>query len=194
MNFETNTVELSLPNAKTGKALTASVYDVTFDDGSMRTMSIAQLVMAICLERATKMEAEVISLMEEMANSTTNIDALSDVELKIVELQESGNEVILSDIKGEWPVSYIDKFSGKPRVETITTASDVLSYLDVDPNEAPDTVIENIESKLDELNTNSQEQMIMLQSYTNKRDQSYEMISNIVKSLYTVLNGIVGNC
>ena len=194
MDFETNTIELSLPNAKTGRALTASVYDVTFDDGSMRTMSIAQLVMAICLERATKMEELVISLMEEMANSTTNIDALSDIELKIVELQEEGKEVITTDIKGEWSVSYIDKFSGKPRVDVVTTASDVLSYLGVDPNEDPDTIIENIESKLDELNTNSQEQMIMLQSYTNKRDQSYEMISNIVKSLYTVLNGIVNNC
>ena len=39
----------------------------------------------------------------------------------------------------------------------------------------------------------SQEQMIMLQSETNKRDQAYEMISNILKSLYTVLTGVANN-
>lgn len=193
MNFETNAIDLSLPNALTGKALTASVYDVTFDDGSVRRMSIAQLVMAICLERATKMESFVIELMEEMANSTTNIDALSSVESEIVEAMESGGDVKLENIKGEWEVSFVDVNTGKPRIEVAKTAAEVLSYLAINPYDDPDTIIENIESKLDELNTNSQEQMIMLQSYTNKRDQSYEMISNVVKSLYTVLNGVVNN-
>lgn len=193
MDFETNTIELSLPNATTGKALTASVYDVTFDDGSVRRMSIAQLVMAICLERATKMESRVIDLMSEMANSTTNIDALAGVESKIVEALELGDEINLADIKGEWDVAHVDTVTGEQVVETVRTAADVLTLLGVDPNDDADTVIENIESKLDELNTNSQEQMIMLQSYTNKRDQSYEMISNIVKSLYTVMNGVVNN-
>ena len=56
-----------------------------------------------------------------------------------------------------------------------------------------DAIIANIESKLDELNTMSQEQMITLQSETNKRDQSYDMISNILKSLYTVMTGIANN-
>ena len=39
----------------------------------------------------------------------------------------------------------------------------------------------------------SQEQMILLQSETNKRDQAYNMISNILKSLYTVLTGVANN-
>ena len=46
---------------------------------------------------------------------------------------------------------------------------------------------------MDELNTFSQQKMIELQSLTNKRDQSYDMISNILKSLNTVLTGTVGN-
>ena len=193
MDFEANAVELSLPNAKTGKALTASVYDVTFDDGSVRRMSIGQLVMAICLERATKMEAEVVSLMERMAASTTNIEALSGVESEVVKLLDSGEDVFVEDIEGSWEVCYDDGVTGEPKVESVTTAGAVLRLLDVSASSDAETIIENIESKLDELNTNSQEQMIMLQSYTNKRDQSYEMISNIVKSIYTVMNGVVGN-
>ena len=44
-----------------------------------------------------------------------------------------------------------------------------------------------IESKMDEKNSFSQ------QSLTNKRDQSYDMISNILKSLNTTMTGIVNN-
>lgn len=193
MTFATDTIELSLQNARTGKPLTANVYDVTFDDGTVRRMSVAQLVMAICLERATKMESYVIELMETMANSTTNIDALSAVESEIVEVLGRGEDVSPADIKGSWEVSYVDVNTKQGRIETAKTAAEALTLLGVNPNDDADTIIENIESKLDELNTNSQEQMIMLQSYTNKRDQSYEMISNIVKSLYTVMNSVVNN-
>ena len=35
--------------------------------------------------------------------------------------------------------------------------------------------------------------MIELQSQTSKRDQSYDMISNVLKSLNTVQVGIVNN-
>ncbi len=50
-----------------------------------------------------------------------------------------------------------------------------------------------IESKMDEKNSFSQQKMIELQSLTNKRDQSYDMISNILKSLNTTMTGIVNN-
>ena len=50
-----------------------------------------------------------------------------------------------------------------------------------------------IESKMDEKNSFSQQKMIELQSLTNKRDQSYDMISNILQSLNTTMIGIVNN-
>ena len=56
-----------------------------------------------------------------------------------------------------------------------------------------DTLITNIESKMDSLNSFSQQKMIELQSETNKRDQAYDMITNILKSLNTVEVGIVNN-
>ena len=46
---------------------------------------------------------------------------------------------------------------------------------------------------MDARNSINQRTMIELQSATNKRDQSYDMISNILKSLNTVLTGTVGN-
>ena len=54
-------------------------------------------------------------------------------------------------------------------------------------------LITGIESKMDENNTLSQKTMIELQSQTNKRDQTYDMISNSLKSINTVLVGTVNN-
>ena len=54
-------------------------------------------------------------------------------------------------------------------------------------------LITQIESKMDSLNSFSQQKMIELQSETNKRDQAYDMITNILKSLNTVEVGIVNN-
>jgi hypothetical protein len=56
-----------------------------------------------------------------------------------------------------------------------------------------DDFISQIESKMDEKNSFSQQKMIELQSLTNKRDQSYDMISNVLKSLNTVLVGNANN-
>ena len=66
---------------------------------------------------------------------------------------------------------------------------DPASYL---PSNTKD-LITAIESKMDSLNSFSQQKMIELQSETNKRDQAYDMISNILKSLNTVQVGIVNN-
>jgi hypothetical protein len=60
-------------------------------------------------------------------------------------------------------------------------------------NADSDSLITAIEAKMDEKNTFSQQTMIELQSLTAKRDQSYDMISNILKSLSTVLTGTVNN-
>jgi hypothetical protein len=56
-----------------------------------------------------------------------------------------------------------------------------------------DELITEIESKMDSLNSFSQQKMIELQSETNKRDQSYDLVTNFIKSLNTVEVGIVNN-
>lgn len=191
MTFDTDAITLSLRNAQTGKALSANVYEVTFNDGATRTMSIAQLVMAICLERATEMEADVVDIMEQMARVTANIEAISDIEKRLLELGDGDS---LSTIEGQWSIAYEDE-NGNVVEGTFTNAQAVLNMLGIAaaPSMTSDAIIDNIESKLDELNTTSQEQMITLQSQTNKRDQSYELISNVVKSLYTVMTGVANN-
>lgn len=186
--FETDSITLSLRNAETGRPLTANVYNVTFDDGSVRTMSMGQLVAALCLDKATEKEEQIIEIMEEMARTTANIEALSDIEAKLV---EEGSSAQLSDIAGSW--TFYNPTTGEET--TLTDARLVVQGLGIggfDPQDA-DSVISALESKLDELNTQSQEQLITLQSETNKRDQRYEMTTNVLKSLYTVMCGVANN-
>jgi len=185
-SFVTNNVDLSLCNAETGKALTANVYKMTFDDGSSRVLSMGQLVMAICLDRAVEKEDAIIAMMEEMARTTEKIEALSDIENRVLERKDP---ISLADIKGSWTMTDDDG-----NVNTYTDAQSAMSAAGIAIGSTQsDTIISSIEAKLDELNTMSQSQMISLQSETNKRDQSYELISNVVKSLYTVLSGTANN-
>ena len=191
MDFTSSSIDLSLRNAETGRPLTASVYDVTLDNGTVRTMSVAQLVMAICLKRATEKEADVVAIMEDMARVTSNIEVVSDIEARLLEL-DTGDTI--NSVTGSWVVVWADD-DGTIHENTYTTAQAALNRMGISANTSltVDAISDNIESKLDELNTMSQEQMIMLQSETNKRDQAYEMISNILKSLYTVLTGVSNN-
>jgi len=187
--FETESVRLSLRNAETGRPLTASVYRVTFDDGSSRVMSMSELVMALCLARATEKEDAVIALMQTMALTTERIEVLTSVEQAILDV--NATTVNLSGIAGSWTVT-----NPETGVEnTYVTAEAALQALGfaVSGSVATTTIVDQIEAELDQCNTMSQSQMISLQSETNKRDQSYEMISNIIKSLYTVMTGIVNN-
>ena len=56
-----------------------------------------------------------------------------------------------------------------------------------------DELISKIEAKMDSMNSFSQQKMIELQSDTNKRDQSFDMITNILKSLNSTLMGNANN-
>ncbi|MBQ6245396.1 MAG: hypothetical protein IJK04_00910, partial [Kiritimatiellae bacterium] len=59
--------DLSMIDQETGRYMTARAYTVdgiTDANGLPRELSIGQLVMAICLDRASKLEASIIALME----------------------------------------------------------------------------------------------------------------------------------
>ena len=74
-----NTVEfdLSMVNPETGEYRTARTYTVDGVlgvDNQPRLLSIGQLVMAICLQRAASLEAGIITLMEEMIDLQTIVN------------------------------------------------------------------------------------------------------------------------
>ena len=203
MSYSVDTIDLSLRSPENGRHLTANIYyvdGVTDATGATRPLSIGQLVMAICLERAAKLESDIISLMNTMNNTTATLEALSEIETKIVDwagtrtsastYDLSSHTISSGQYKGKTYKDFLTmsdvglSLPGNQVVIWGTPSSSQLSY---------DEFISRLEAKMDEKNSFSQQKMIELQSLTAKRDQSYDMISNILKSFNTVLIGNVNN-
>ena len=182
--------DLSMVSPQSGEFLTARAYTVEGvenADGSLRQLSIGQLVMAICLNRASKLEADIIALMEEMSATSAQLAALTEIENDILDGGANMDNINTSHVT----------YDGRD----YTLYDFLVNVMGFSPSDVPTgfadgsntDLITLIESKMDEKNSFSQQKMIELQSLTNKRDQSYDMISNILKSLNTTMTGIVNN-
>ena len=182
--------DLSMVSPESGEFLTARAYTVEGvenADGSLRQLSIGQLVMAICLNRASKLEADIIALMEEMSATSAQLAALTEIENDILDGGANMDNINTSHVT----------YDGRD----YTFYDFLVNVMGFSPSDVPTgfadgsntDLITLIESKMDEKNSFSQQKMIELQSLTNKRDQSYDMISNILKSLNTTMTGIVNN-
>ena len=182
--------DLSMVSPQSGEFLTARTYTVEGvenADGSLRQLSIGQLVMAICLNRASKLEADIIALMEEMSATSAQLAALTDIENDILDGGANMNNINTSHVTYDGrDYTFYDFLVN---VMGFSSSDVPTGFADASNTD----LITLIESKMDEKNSFSQQKMIELQSLTNKRDQSYDMISNILKSLNTTMTGIVNN-
>ena len=182
--------DLSLVSPETGEYLTARAYTVegvNNVDGTPRELSIGQLVMAICLQRATALEAGIIALMEEMNSTSVKLELMTQIEADILDGGANMANINTSHVTYEGRDYDFRAFLvNVVRMDAASVPSDFVSGTDTD-------FITALESKMDEMNSFSQQKMIELQSQTSKRDQSYDMISNVLKSLNTVQVGILNN-
>ena len=198
MSIGTVEFDLSMVSPDTGEFLTARAYTVegvTNLDGSLRQLSIGQLVMAICLKRASELETSIIALMEEMNTTSAQLADMTKIEQAVIDEfanNKSGHAYNLNNVSVTSSTSavqllrdmgVIDSSQTYVRNDSVQSAADIIY----------DDFITQIEAKMDEKNSFSQQKMIELQSLTNKRDQSYDMISNVLKSLNTVLVGNANN-
>ena len=190
--------DLSMVSPESGEFLTARAYTVegvTNVDGSLRQLSIGQLVMAICLSRASKLEADIIALMEEMSTTSAQLADMTKIEQAVIDdfaANQNGHAYNLNNVTVTSSTSAVQLLRDLEVInssQTYVRNDSILSNADI----MYDDFITQIESKMDEKNSFSQQKMIELQSLTNKRDQSYDMISNILKSLNTTMTGIVNN-
>lgn len=178
--FEISSINLSMCGADQ-QPLTANVYTlegVQNADGTLRQLSVGQLVMALCLSRATELEAKIVAKMETMAANSADLEKLTALDQDMVEWYADTSN------KGKtWKKSGFDDalaLMGK-------SANASFSYDEVG------AFISEIESKMDSLNSVSQTTLIDIQSLTATRDDTYNLVSNVLKSLQTVLIGNVNN-
>ena len=197
MGFNTVEFDLSFDKSRVGGTgnLSANYYTVegvNDADGNPRALSIGQLVMALCLARAAELENGkidqygkvvkdgIIQIVESLNTTSEDLERLTEIEKAIVNETEGNIDLITSTLSDG--TTYKAFLQSKGITVSGNTASAYSEQL-----------ITDIESKMDSLNSFSQQTMIDLQSLTAKRDQSYDMISNIIKSLYTTLSTNVSN-
>lgn len=199
--FTTEAINLSMRDIDTGRPLQANVYHVPGIrnvDGSLRDLSIGQLVMAICLSRASELEAEIIGKMVEISSVTVKLESMTTIQEKFVNEQSTS-----------WTgdVSFLWNDGTGEKMLTYSNAGDLIAFLRKSEDQGglgldkaiPATgatcneVVSALSSKMDSLNSMNQTDMIKLQSTTSKRDQTYDLITNMLKSLHTVLCGIANN-
>ena len=193
-----DTFDLSMTSPDTGRYLTANFYTVEGvenADGSLRQLSIGQLVMAICLNRASKLETDIIALMEEMNSTSAQLADMTKIEKAVLDdfqNNTSGHGFMFDSVTVSSSTSAVQLLR-ELGILNSTQRSVRNDGAQSDYDIEYDAFITAIESQMDEKNTFSQQKMIELQSLTNKRDQSYDMISNVLKSLNTTIIGNINN-
>ena len=179
-------IYLSMTSPETGEYLTANVYTVDgvceADGVTPRVLSIGQLVMAICLQRAAELEGSIIDKMAAMELASTQLELMTEIESNILasDVNMSTKKVTYNGRQYTYYafLTEVMEIENVPRGTANADSTDLLTA---------------IEAKMDAKNTFSQQTMIELQSLTAKRDQSYDMISNVLKSLSTVMTANVNN-
>jgi len=184
-----------------GSVRTYAMYQI---EGIDRNLSIGELVMAICLDRATELERKIIRKMEESARTTEKLENLTKVQTALVNAQADGvtslsssfdalNRLLPDDQKFSQPypdsnwMRYLSD-SGQLGISiSVDTGKSSYSYDELTE------IITDISNAMDSLNSLGQEDMLELQSLTNKRDEAYNLCSNMLKSINSVLIGNANN-
>ena len=201
--LQPTTFNLSMTRPGTEEHLTANVYTVkgvTDAQGNLRPLSIGQLVMAICLSRASELEASIVSMMNSMNAVSAQLEQMTKIEQDVVDWSQKSPENNNPFVLSRWTLPNSSDYAGKTYLDFlkntmgVEVASEVVIYTTPTGSQMLfDDFVTAVEAKMDSLNSFSQQKMIELQSLTSKRDQSYDMISNMLKSLNTVNVGIVNN-
>ncbi|MBE6382639.1 MAG: hypothetical protein E7049_06470 [Lentisphaerae bacterium] len=205
-------IYLSMTSSETGEYLTANIYTVDgvyeADGVTLRQLSIGQVIMALCLQRAAQLEngyddPETGDFVQGIVGrrSIKNgkevyenglMDDIEDISEQL-ELMTKIEQEVLDGTVNMGTASLTYKNTPYTYFEFLTTIAGMEEVPSGNVTASSDEFISALESAMDSKNSFSQQTMIKLQALTNKRDQSYDLISNALKSINTVLIGTINN-
>lgn len=194
-------------NAVTAERITAKTIRL-YDYGTEATgLSLDQYVAALTINRASDLEAESVTLMEELSQNTSDLEILAQAEENAIAAVYSGGTYYVKDFSvthnGEsmsWFV-YItavlgcDLYANDVHIyPDSSTYEDGIeegqAYIGFNVSQYEDLVSE-LESKMDALNSLSQDLMIDLNALLDKRDQSYTLLTNVLSLNYNASYTII---
>ena len=195
--FETGKTALTMRDSETGRILTANVYYV---EGIDAPLSMGQLVMAICLSRANEVETELIKEMNTIDEASEKIAGLTAIQQELINWYDSSavGATFNWNLSSDWSFTYDGKTYDNVTwrrflIEECGMEQEVLLNKDQLTHDEVESLFNTVGDKMDSLNSVSQSKLIRIQSLTSKRDQSYDLVTNILKSFNTQLMGLANN-
>ena len=201
--FGTELMPLTIRDPETGRILTSTVYTVEGIDG---VLSMGQLVMAICLSRASDVEADLVDLMADVEQTSQKLTCLTKIQAELVKWYEEhpANDTFGFELEdGTWSYSVTEEATQITKTYTVDTwrefLREVCGMTDEELSKGTltrpevETLINSISDTMDANNAVSQDQLIKMQSLTTKRDQAHDMVTNILKSFNTEEIGNASN-
>lgn len=195
--FETGKTALTIRDPETGRILTANVYYV---EGIDAPLSMGQLVMAICLSRANEVEMKLVNEMEEVDQASERIAGLTSIQQELINWYDSHtvNDTFDCALTSGWTFTYEGT-----TYDNVTWRRFLIEKCEMEEEELLDKsnltrdeveeLINIVGDKMDAYNSMSQATLIRIQSLTSKRDQSYDLVTNVLKSFNTQLMGLANN-
>ena len=156
------------------------------EDGSITIESLQQSMISTVRTRAEMLD-EIVEV--NMSGMEGKNQALADLHAMMQEVRAAGQRI--SDKKGE-------------KLELSDETWDYIKEQGWDDGNFSDSgkltkdkavqfLLDNFKSKVDELSSNSQLEMIQLQGMINKRNQAYELLSTIIKTMTNSTEKAVNN-
>lgn len=184
-SFDTRLTPLTIRNPETGRLLTANVYTIEGVDG---TFSMGQLVFAICASIAIAREEDLVAIMNDIDKATDKLKGLTDIQAALIEwFNISGVNDPFNPAAANISLAYDGQsYTGDSWRSFLVDVCEML------PSEIPmggtltrdevEALIDSISDKMDAYNAINNEQLIQMQSETAKRDQAFDLLTNILKS------------
>ena len=187
--FSSELVPLTVRNPATGRLLTAHVYTI---EGLEGEFSMGQLVMAICLSRAADVEAELVEIMKDVDSTSAKLDTLTQIQEELVQWFDThGANDTFTGFDDDIAFTYDGK-----TIPGSEWRDFLWNVCEMPVDEVPEgnltkaeveSLIDNVSDRMDSYNSVSQDQLIRMESWTTKRDQAYDMVTNILKTINSQL-------
>lgn len=162
-----------------------------------KAMDLGQLMMELNIDRTNIIDAQLADQMKEVQDKNAQLKALNELMAKCRQFKASKGATTDDNASGE--KFTLPGYEGSKSVsewftEFGLTETDVNPGDDKDEWEAEwDANIQTIKGAIDSLNSDSQLAMTRLQSLMNKRNQSYEMVSDVLQKDQKTRDTITGN-
>ncbi|MFO1349198.1 MAG: hypothetical protein U1F68_00365 [Gammaproteobacteria bacterium] len=154
-----------------------------------QSMDFETLVLSIQSERANLLESQLADQAKTIQDRNALIAQANDVlaKAKAAQNNAAANNIVGGDVNSDNAMTQFFK-DNNLSFENKNSAGQIVGNKD-----QWDVYIQRIKNFTDKLNSSSQMDMIRLQSLMNKRDQAFEMMTNVLQKTSKLNSDIISN-